>query len=64
MIESQLIYSSDGYIPLDIWTIAYMRALHTEPADAAARTADCAVKLWDQKRLQCARDCMNEAADD
>jgi len=56
MIDSELIQDPARCIPFDIWTVAYMRALHTESLEDATRTADRAVEVWAQKRLQCARD--------
>lgn len=59
MIDIELIHDPGRCIPFDIWTVAYMRALHTQAADEAARTADRAVDQWMQKRLQYARDRVN-----
>lgn len=56
MIDSELIHDSGRCIPFDIWTVAYMRALHTQPTEEATRTADRAVDQWMQKSLQFARE--------
>jgi hypothetical protein len=56
MIESHPIHDPSRCIPFEIWTLAYMLALHTEAAEDATHTADRAVDLWLQKRLQHARE--------
>ena len=63
MIDSELIQGLGRDVPFDIWTIAYMRALHTEPSEEAALTADRAVERWFQHSLQRARDCVDGTDD-